>query len=127
MQWALISMRAGRPRPTKSVTRRTRGLRSSTALWATYGKLATANLCDQIYLCQEAFASEDGYSRIPARILRERLSRTLELAAERERVVYGETDPEKMKPLPKSFRDFVELCEQKEQETGVPVTILASY
>jgi hypothetical protein len=73
---------------------------------------------------REAFASTTDRARIPATVLRERLARTLELAAERERTVYGTTGAiTNDHPALKSFIDFVELCERKERETGAPVTI----
>lgn len=77
------------------------------------------------YLVREAFESETDRARIPAAVLRERLARTLALAAERERTVYGTTgDITTEHPALKSFSDFVELCERKERETGEPVTIV---
>ncbi len=79
------------------------------------------------HLCREAFESKTGKAPIPASVLRERLPETLSLAEEREREVYGVAKPEDMKPILQSFRDFVALCEEKEEETGAPVTIVASY
>jgi hypothetical protein len=78
------------------------------------------------HLCREAFESETNEAKIPAEVLRERLPETLRLAEEREREVYGVARREKMAPVLQSFRDFVALCERKEQETGEPVTIQAS-
>lgn len=80
------------------------------------------------YLVSEAFDSPNGEAEIPASVLRERLPETIRLAKERQRDVYGregrilDSDPEI-----KSFIDFVDLCELKEEETGEPVTIIASY
>jgi hypothetical protein len=80
------------------------------------------------YLVSEAFESSNGEAQIAASVLRERLPETIRLAKERQRDVYGregripDSDPEI-----KSFIDFVELCERKEEETGAPVTIVASY
>src|SRR5713101_2906203 len=77
------------------------------------------------YLVREAFESPTARASIPAAVLRERLARTLELAAERERTVYGTTGAITTEhPALKSFIDFVELCERKERETGAPVTIV---
>ena len=79
-----------------------------------------------VFLCAEAFGSQDGNATIPAQLLRQRLARTLELAADRERKLYNGSD-EDVKAIQKSFNDFVMLCEQKEAETGEPVVIHASY
>lgn len=81
-------------------------------------------------LVPEAFgdaAHEDGVS-IPATVLRDRLTDTLEVALERQKEVYGEgqNHPSTKKVL-KSFEDFVALCEAKEDETGEPCRIIASY
>ena len=78
-------------------------------------------------LVHEAFESSDHEAKIPAVVLRERLPRTLALARERERVVYHDTDEKFIHAVLQSFRDFVELCERKERETGEPVTIVASF
>jgi hypothetical protein len=80
-----------------------------------------------MFLCQEAFDADDHTAQIPARVLRERLPETLRLAEERQRAVYGLTDKKENEQVLKSFSDFVELCEQKEKETGEPVTIVASH
>lgn len=79
------------------------------------------------YLVREAFESGNGEAQIPATVLRERLPHTLDLVRERELRVYHETDEEQINNVVKSFTDFVELCEEKERETGKPVTIIASY
>ena len=70
---------------------------------------------------------ETGRAAIPAATLRERLPETLEAAGQRERELYGETDEEAISRVLKSYRDFVELCAQKEDETGAPCLIIASY
>jgi hypothetical protein len=57
---------------------------------------------------------------IPAATLRERLPETLEAAERRERDLYGDTDEVAIGRVLKGYRDFVELCAQKEDETGVP-------
>jgi hypothetical protein len=41
--------------------------------------------------------------------------------------VYGEIDPLEIKLMLDSFRNFVELCERKEAETGEPCRITAGY
>lgn len=80
------------------------------------------------HLVREAFESPEGEARIPASVLRERLPETIRLAKERQREVYGRKDTiTEDDPEIQSFTDFVELCERKEQETGEPVTISASY
>lgn len=80
------------------------------------------------YLVKEAFESPRNTANIPARVLRERLPRTLELAKMRLTCVYRvKRHISDNHPEIKSFSDFVELCERKEQETGKPCTIIASY
>ena len=79
------------------------------------------------YLVQEAFDDPDGTAQIPAALLRERLAHTLALVAVREQVVYDEHETEAIREVQQSFEDFVALCEDKERETGEPVTIIASY
>ncbi len=78
------------------------------------------------HLCAEAFASEKAEAYIPVETLRERLAKTLELVEERERTIY-QSDAAEIERVKQSFRDFVALCERKEQETGAPVRIVASY
>jgi hypothetical protein len=58
---------------------------------------------------------------------RARLPATLAAAEEREKAVYDETDPLEIQRVLDSFRNFVELCERKEAETGEPCSIIASY
>jgi len=76
-------------------------------------------------LVSEAF--ELGRAVISAAMLRARLPEVLEAAEQRERDLYGVTEVEEIETVLKSYRDFVELCERKEQETGVPCLIIASY
>jgi hypothetical protein len=76
-------------------------------------------------LVPEAF--ETGAAQIPADILRRRLPAALAAAERREREVYELTDRGEIEPALKSFRDFVDLCARKEQETGHPCLIIASY
>lgn len=76
------------------------------------------------FLCAEAF--EKGQAEIPASVLRERLPQTLVLAEERARTLYKASDNQ-IEKAKQSFRDFVSLCEEKERETGEPVTIVADY
>jgi hypothetical protein len=78
-----------------------------------------------VELVGEAFVS--GRAFIPAVVLRNRLPETLRLAERREREIYEVTDPEEIEAVLKSYRDFVELCERKENETGKPCLIIASY
>ena len=79
------------------------------------------------YLVKEAFDSPTREAKIPAAVLRDRLPHTLEIARERQRALYEEADEREIQQVLQSFIDFVELCERKEQETGEPVTILASF
>ena len=76
-------------------------------------------------LCPEAF--EDGEAGIAASVLRARLPAALEATEQREKLIYGETDPLEIRRVLNSFRNFVALCEEKEKETGKPCTITASY
>ena len=79
------------------------------------------------YLCAEAFDNMDtGDAEIPARVLRERLPETLKLVAKRERTIY-QLDEKSIKQVKQRYRDFVELCERKERETGEPALISADY
>jgi hypothetical protein len=55
------------------------------------------------------------------------VSVSLNVAETRERVVYDVTDAEEIKRVLKSYRDFVALCVRKEDETGQPFLIIASY
>ena len=79
------------------------------------------------YLVREAFKSPTGEARIAAAVLRRRLPHTLKLARQRELEVYHETDKQAIQDVLQSFIAFVELCERKEQDTGEPVTVVASY
>ena len=73
----------------------------------------------------EAF--EYGRARIAAGTLQKRLPDALHVAETREREVYGVTDAEDIERVLKSYRDFVALCARKEEETGIPCLIIASY
>ena len=76
-------------------------------------------------LVPEAF--EDGRARIAAGTLQRRLPETLQLAERREREVYSVTDAKDIERVLKSYREFVALCARKEDETGIPCLIVASY
>lgn len=78
-----------------------------------------------VELVGEAFVGGRAY--IPALVLRNRLPETLRLAEKREREIYEVTDPEEIEGVLESYRDFVDLCERKEIETGKPCLIIASY
>ena len=81
-------------------------------------------------LVPEAFDRDNHPEGAPitAATLRERLPTTLVTARRRLREIYDQDpdDPESAREL-KSFIDFVELCERKEEETGEPCRITASY
>lgn len=78
-------------------------------------------------LVPEAFRAGDRAPKIPAATMRARLPDVFQTAIERERKVYANaSDSDETLTVLKSFRDFVELCERKERETGEPCTILAS-
>jgi len=76
-------------------------------------------------LVPESF--ETGRAEIPAETLWERLGETLKTAEQRERDIYGATDINAIGRVLKSYVDFVELCARKEDETGAPCVIVASY
>lgn len=76
------------------------------------------------FLCAEAFAT--GEARISTAILRGRLPHAIALVEERERKLYGGNEAN-IEAVKKSYRDFVQLCEEKEQETGEPVQIIAWF
>ena len=75
-------------------------------------------------LLPEAFASRSGEAKIKAEILSQRLPAVLKVAAERNKKLYKGSD---QRGVLKAFRDFVGLAEKMEQQTGEPVTIIASY
>lgn len=70
-------------------------------------------------LVSEAF---NGDEKIKAETLRERLPQALEAIKKR----YS-NDDSAIKWASESFENFVSLAEQKEKETGEPVTIIASW
>jgi hypothetical protein len=76
-------------------------------------------------LVPESF--ETGRAAIPAATLWDRLGETLKTAERRERELYGETDINAIGRVLKSYVDFVGLCAEKEDETGAPCLIIASY
>jgi hypothetical protein len=78
------------------------------------------------YMFQEVFAQK-GAAKIPAKLLRERLPRTLEIIEEREKRIYKQMREDQIDRIKKSFIDFVKLCELKEKKTGEPCTIVADY
>ena len=75
----------------------------------------------------DAERGEHGRASISAAVLQKRLPKTLSAAEMRECIVYGITDPELVGRVLQSYRDFVALCVRKENETGVPCLIIASY
>ena len=63
-----------------------------------------------------------------AETLRNRLPAALEVAVERERDIYGhDRDDGETQTILKSFRDFVSLCEERENAAGEPCRIVASF
>lgn len=78
-------------------------------------------------LVEEAFLHHHGRALIGADLLQARLPEVLELVEKREREVYRVTDPAEIERVLKSYRDFVALCAQKEEETGEPCLIIASW
>ena len=102
-----------------------RRLKAIDATSATCARLTTASRMRRMCSCPRRSSmgaptyrpqrSEPGFRRL------------LKVAERRERGLYGETDAEAIGRVLKSYRDFVELCERKEAETGVPCLIIASY
>lgn len=78
-------------------------------------------------LVPEAFAADDCQAKIPAKTLRERLPAVIEAAVTREMTVYKTPFVTETHPTVAAFVEFVRLAEEKEKETGEPVTIYASY
>ena len=78
-------------------------------------------------LVPEAFEEKVDWVEIPARRLRERLPEMLRRAKERELIIDGRLDEERCGAVERSFTDFVELCEAKEQETGQPCLFRAAW
>jgi len=78
-------------------------------------------------LVPEVFGPETSRAQIPAATLRARLPQVLDIAEERERTLYRETDPAAIADVKRSFIDFVELAEAKERATGEACTVTASY
>lgn len=77
-------------------------------------------------LVPEAFRSQDGTACIPAKVLRERLPEAICAVITRAREIYNEEVDENNATI-KSFINFVELAEKKEDELGEPCTVIASY
>ncbi len=77
------------------------------------------------YLLSEVFES-GGIAYIPAMLLRERLPETIRLAKEREQALYN-SSTEEIDAVLRRYREFVELCERMEEETGRPARIHASW
>jgi hypothetical protein len=75
------------------------------------------------YLCAEAI--EKGGARIAASVLKERLPHALTLAERTARLIHG--DERFVEETKQSFRDFVALCEKKEQDTGEPVFVSTNF
>lgn len=63
---------------------------------------------------------------IPGDVLRERLPETIRLAIQRQWKLYKKAVPNDH-PAIQSYNDFVDLCIRKEEETGQPVRVYASY
>jgi hypothetical protein len=72
------------------------------------------------YLFAEAFSRG---TRIKAATLRKRLPQTLAIVEKLERQ-FPEHSEWTIETIKQQYRDFVELCERKEKETGEPVLIV---
>ena len=78
------------------------------------------------YFVQELYDSPNLTAKIPAKVLERRLPRTLELLRESTRALHSESDTDEIvNRVAPSFIKFAELCKQKEEEIGEPVTIIA--
>ena len=75
------------------------------------------------YFVKEAF---EGETAIPAETLLERLPETLRLAGEREAKLYN-GDAYAIWQAQEAYVAFYELCKRKEEATGKPCLISASY
>ena len=64
---------------------------------------------------------------IPAKLLRERLPKTLEIVRERYLKVYKDANEKEIKVAQKSFIDFVELAEKIEEKEGKSCEFYASF
>lgn len=88
--------------------------------------IESTDLSDEVKEVISEDEEESGYYLYPAKLLRERLRKTLLTVTNRYRQVYHEELDEGAHAL-REYVDFVELAEQKEAETGHPVRIRASY
>lgn len=78
-------------------------------------------------LIKEAFEeSNDCQAEIPASTMRQRLPEVLATVIARSKIVYDE-EIDVNDPTVQSFVQFVELAELKEEETGQPCIVIASY
>jgi hypothetical protein len=75
---------------------------------------------------KEAFENKNHKAKIPAEVLFKRLPKTLKLAREREKKLYRGNEY-CVFLAQQSFVDFYKLCREKEDKTGKPCTIIASY
>jgi hypothetical protein len=95
-----------------------------------------------MYLLSECFEIDDGLGDlsgrdegveydikvfIPAKLLRKRLPKTLELVAERYKLNYKDCTDKEIKEAQKSFIDFVELAEKIEEREGKSCEFYASF
>jgi hypothetical protein len=76
------------------------------------------------YFVEEAF---EGPTQIKASTLKERLPRTLKIIEKRYKELYEvDRDMKEVEDVQKSYIDFVNLAEKKEEETGEPCWVLVS-
>ena len=69
-----------------------------------------------------------GRARIAASDLRKRLPDALHIVETRERsCAFTTADEAAIERMQKHYRDFVALCARKEEQTGIPCLIIASY
>jgi len=78
-------------------------------------------------LVPEAFDSETGEAQIESWVLETRMLPAMRAALARERTIYRNEKADVSAPAVQSIQNFILLAKQKEEETGEPVTIIASY
>jgi len=76
---------------------------------------------------KEAFESESHKAKISAKKLLKRLPAAMAKAGLREMQIYKTENPFEIWLAQKSYVDFCELCKAKEEETGEPCEITASF
>lgn len=76
-------------------------------------------------LVPEAFESGKP-TTIAAALLRERLAAVIDTVAARHAILYPDDSADAVARAQQSYRDFVDLAERKERETGQPIQVYVS-